>query len=188
MICQNKFYKLSEQNMCRYRTNYVNCRNKYVYVSKIRQTTRIKHLYVPNNLYELSKQICTIIWTIRTNLYTCRMNSKNNRTKHLYPKKLHELQEQICIYGETNSRNYRNKTIYTYKQIIWTHGTNMYTCGINSTNSWNKIFVHTKQIIWIYGKQPYPSLDLRYLNSKFGSGSLVKLSKNTRTKKKVNRI
>jgi hypothetical protein len=56
----NKLYKLTEQNICRYRINYEPPEQICIHIKQILQTTETKYLYVPNKLYELTQQILEV--------------------------------------------------------------------------------------------------------------------------------
>jgi hypothetical protein len=112
----NKLYEPPTQ-ICIWFTNYQN-----------------KQLYIPNKLYELLEHICIrveqilqtikktfictkqIIWTTRTNIYTCRINFTTNRTKYFYvPNKLYKL--QICIDVEQLLQTVETKNLYVSKKL-----------------------------------------------------------------------
>jgi hypothetical protein len=84
----------------------------YIIVKHNLHTTRTKHLYVPNKLYELSEQICIRIEQILQTI----------KTKHLYvPNKLYELLEQICIRVEQTIKTkhlYVSNTLYELSEQI----------------------------------------------------------------------
>jgi hypothetical protein len=95
--------------------------------------------------YQNKTFVCTkqIIWTVGTNMYTCRTNYQNKtfvRIKHF-----------IWTVG-TNMYMCPNKAFIRTEHFIWTGGTNTYMCRINSTNYQNKTFIRTEQIIWIVGQ------------------------------------